>query len=183
MEEEQLRRKLVDWLVRDDEVLHALRSVRALNLRDGYIAAGFVRNFIWDRLHGYERRTPLNDTDVIYYCPENICEEADLHYEKMLHDANPGWNWSVKNQARMHVRNGHPPYASIEDAMKRWPETATAVAVRIDDGGRVHIVAPFGLRDLFGLVVRRSPYFDDVDYFHIKQKNWCSLWPRLNVVE
>lgn len=31
----------------------------------------------------------------------------------------------VKNQARMHLRNGDRPYQSATDAMRYWPETAT----------------------------------------------------------
>jgi len=40
--------------------------------------------------------------------------------------------WSVKNQARMHLVNSDEPYSSTLDAIKYWPETATAIAIRIN---------------------------------------------------
>lgn len=49
------------------------------------------------------------------------------------------------------------PLASIADAVGTWPETATAVAVRLraDDG--LDICAPLGLDDLLAGVWRRNP--------------------------
>jgi hypothetical protein len=49
---------------------------------------------------------------------------------------------------------GDAPYASAADAMRFWPETATAVAVRRTAEGPCEIAAPFGLEKLFGLVLR-----------------------------
>lgn len=36
----------------------------------------------------------------------------------------------LRNQEQMHIRNGDQPYSSALDAMRYWPETATAVATR-----------------------------------------------------
>ena len=49
------------------DCLHALRT---LDLPQGYIGAGFVRNAIWDELHEKVKPTPLNDIDVIYFSDE-----------------------------------------------------------------------------------------------------------------
>ena len=53
-------------LRRDKQRMRLLQAVRALQLPDCFIAAGFVRNMVWDALHDYPL-TPLNDVDVIYY--------------------------------------------------------------------------------------------------------------------
>ncbi len=162
-----------------------LERVRLLRLPDGCIAAGYVRNYVWDFLHGYERRTPLNDADVIYYDPDDLREETEKKYEQELRHQLPEYNWSCKNQARMHLVKGHRPYSSVEDAMRRWPETATAVGVRLDWNGNIQVVAPHGLEDLFSLVIRRSPLFKDEQYFRarIQRKRWLELWPGLRVVD
>lgn len=177
-------KQLTLWMEKDTDIMEALRLIQQLNLREGAIAAGFVRNFVWDRLHGYSTRTPLNDVDVIYYDPETKSEEQDQVYERELTKRMPQYQWQVRNQARMHLRNQHAPYRSISDAMMRWPETATAVAVRLNPQHRLEIIAPLGLDDLFGLIVRRGPLFEDVDYFieRIEQKNWRFLWPKLDLV-
>jgi hypothetical protein len=47
--------------------MRCLRALRALDLPQGYIGAGFVRNALWDELHERTIPTPLNDIDVIYF--------------------------------------------------------------------------------------------------------------------
>ncbi len=59
----------------------------------------------------------------------------------------------------MHHRNGDMPYASATDAMRYWPETATAVALRLSDAGILKVTAPYGLSDIFGLCLRPTPLF------------------------
>lgn len=95
------------------------------------------------------------------------------------------YNWSVKNQARMHIRNHDNPYTDVADAMKRWPETATATGVSLDSNGNLEIIAPHGLENLFDLVIRISPYFKDREYFYnrIANKKWTTSWPELIIVE
>ncbi|CAH7108283.1 hypothetical protein VCHA54P496_10681 [Vibrio chagasii] len=44
-----------------------LECVAQLDLPQCYVAAGFVRNLVWDHLHGFDNPTPLNDIDVIYF--------------------------------------------------------------------------------------------------------------------
>ena len=54
-------------IIRDDPLRwHILGLVRALRLPDGWIGAGFVRNAVWDTLHG--RASPLSgDVDVLWF--------------------------------------------------------------------------------------------------------------------
>ena len=47
--------------------MKALEALATLDLPDAWIAAGFLRNLVWDYLHGYKTMTPLNDLDVIYF--------------------------------------------------------------------------------------------------------------------
>ncbi|MFM9277380.1 nucleotidyltransferase family protein [Paenibacillus jiagnxiensis] len=165
----------------DPLVIEDLKRVRELGLPQGCIAAGYVRNRVWDKLHGYVALTPLNDIDVIYYDPGNTLEERDHHLQQLLNRGQINRHWSVKNQARMHERNGDPPYASAEDAMRYWPETATAVGIYMDVQDVMHTVAPFGLDDLFEMRVRKSPCFRNTTAFRIRvfQKEWLDTWPLL----
>lgn len=129
---------------RQPEIMADLQLVAELRLPQGCIAAGYIRNFVWDVLHGYAERTPLHDVDVLYYDPACLDEEAEKVYDARLRERNPRLNWSVKNQARMHLRNGTAPYRSVEDAMRHWPETATAVGARLNAAGEVELIAPLG---------------------------------------
>ncbi len=167
----------------DSQRMAILRLVSTSNLPQCYVSAGFVRNLVWDHLHGKQTSTPLNDIDVIYFDPAESNSAANLDYEKQLKALRPKVNWQVRNQAIMHVRNGDQPYTDVNDAMSHWPEKETAVAVRIDGNGNLECLAPFGLESLFDLQVTHNPkrnisVFDQ----RVASKNWLTLWPKLTVV-
>ena len=46
-----------------------LRAVRALNLKDRAIGAGFIRATVWDYQHGVTDQSPLADIDVVHCAP------------------------------------------------------------------------------------------------------------------
>jgi hypothetical protein len=100
-----------------------LEAVAALDLPDCWIGAGFLRAPVWDFLHGFERPTPLDDIDVIYFDPAHREPQADQALEPRLEALAPGLPWSVRNQARMHERNGDQAYGSSADALGHWLET------------------------------------------------------------
>jgi len=187
---------LKDWLLQDEWRLQIMKTVAQLNLPQGCVAAGFVRNLIWDYLHGYTSMTPLDDIDVIYYNPDATDSEYDIHYETQLKKLFPA-RWSVKNQARMHTRNYHSPYMSTADAMRHWVEVETAVGaswlpceeeadnMRFGSVGQgdIEIVAPFGLTANFAGTIT----FNTVAPNHIafkermNKKRWQALWPELTI--
>jgi uncharacterized protein len=85
----------------------------------------------------------------------------------------------------MHEQNGDPPYDNTEDALRYWPETATAIAARLRSG-RVHVIAPFGVDDLLGLIVRPGPAFAHktrVYEARLASKDWAKRWPRLQFLK
>ena len=169
----------------DPARMRVLGLARELGLPDCWVAAGFVRSSVWDHLHG---RPPLlaagaADVDVIWHDPDDALPARDAALEAALRGRDGTLAWSVKNQARMHTRNGDAPYASATDAMRHWPETATAVGVRLARDGTIDVAAPFGLDDLFGLVVRPTPRFAADKYplvlERLRTKDWQAAWPRL----
>src|SRR5438045_439490 len=62
-----------------------------------------------------------------------------------------GYPVAVKNQARMQTQNGDLAYMNSADALRRWPETCTAIAAR-SVVPRIEILAPFGIDDLVSLI-------------------------------
>lgn len=145
-----------------------------------------MRNAAWDYLHGRQASRPGCDVDVLWFDPERIDAAEDRRLEAALRALEPEVGWSVKNQARMHRRNGDAPYASATDAMRYWPETATAVAARRTTRDECDIAAPFGLDDLFELQLAPTPAFAAgkraVFEDRIDKKRWLAVWPRLRLV-
>jgi hypothetical protein len=76
------------------------------------------------------------------------------------------------------------PLESIEDAVASWPETATSVGVRLDRDDQLQIMAPVGLDDLFGMVVRRNPrrVRSEVYRKRIETKKYLERWPNVTIV-
>jgi|SRR6185503_4628044 len=176
---------ILDIISRDEWMMEILREARKLNLPDWWVGAGFVRNKVWDVLHGYTERTPLNDIDVIYFDPKNTSIETQDAFWQQLMDAKPGQNWSVKNQATMHIKNSDEPYTSSVDALAHWVETPTCVAVSLDKDDQLKLAAPHGIGDLINLIVRPSPLFKrstDIYKERISKKNWSQIWPKLRIL-
>lgn len=170
------------WVLDDTARMRALQLAAELNLPDWCLAAGFVRNLVWDRLHNREEPTPLNDLDLVYYDSGDLDPQMDRQLELRL-KALSQQPWSVKNQARMHLRNCDNPYTSTRDAMSYWVEIETAVGIRLSTVGELEIVAPFGLANLFEYTITFNRKRIKSDDFHarIEKKNWLSLWPGLKV--
>src|SRR3989339_291506 len=168
----------------DDSMMTILRSVRSLGLPDWWIGAGFIRNKIWDTLHG-ENRTPPGDIDVVYFDTNDLSEDREHEYQNHLEDICPTGKWSVTNQARMHAENGDEPYSSSLDAIAHCTETATAVSVTLDVADRIIFEAPFGSDDLLQMIIRPTPTFEkklDKFYIRLEKKNWVSKWPKVQIV-
>jgi hypothetical protein len=151
------------------------------------MGAGFVRNAVWDYLHGRDSSPVSTDVDVIWFDGERCTKKQDDALEALLRDLDPNVLWSVKNQARMHVQNGDDPYQSTTDAMRYWPETATAVAARLLENGTCEVVAPLGLDDLFDLIIRPAGRFatekNAIYQERVKSKSWLKVWPMLTLLE
>jgi hypothetical protein len=160
-----------------------LRAIATLAIDDCWIGAGVIRNAVWDCLHDHPVKLASgSDVDVVYCDHRNVNSEGDLEIERRLTNDWPGIPWSVRNQARMHERNGDAPYRDSEDAIRCWPETATAIAARLWDG-QVQIIAPHGVDDLVRMIVRPTPAFRtkmSVYEHRLASKDWARRWPRLS---
>jgi hypothetical protein len=179
------RLQLQSLIASDPGRMRVLHIVKDLGLPDCWIAAGFVRNRVWDHLHEHATSPLPQDIDVIWFEPNESTAQRDAALELALRKRDDTLDWSVKNQARMHERNADQPYRSSLDAMRYWPETATAVGVRLDDEGNIEVSAPFGLDDLFKLIVRPTPRFTaekhPIYLDRIRSKHWLTHWPRLQI--
>ena len=169
----------------DDDPLRmaCLRAVQTLNLPDWFIAAGFVRNAIWDHLH-HLPMTPLNDVDVVYFDPNDCSLVTEAHYAALLQQQLPMINWDVKNQARMHLKHQHSPYKNSADAISRWVEVPTCVGVRLTVENQFIFTAAYGLEHNWSLHVSINPHYPRPAVYQqrIRDKKWQVLWPRLKIL-
>ena len=172
------------WLMR------ALRAVRAVDIPNGYVCSGAIRNAVWDALHNYSQSSFLADVDVGYFDAQDLSEASETEYERRLKEVEPELPWDVKNQAAVHLWFhkvfGHTvdPLTSMEDSASTWPEPAVCVALRLDTDDHLEVIAPLGLDDLFGMVVRRNPRRVSAETYRdrVREKRYTERWPMVRVV-
>lgn len=178
-------------------MMHVLETARTLHLPDWMIGAGFVRNKIWDFLHGYTKKTSYSDIDLIYFDKSDpACDlpyvettETEEKLQKQLLDV--GIPWSVTNQARMHTLKHFRPYVSSKDALSYWLETATCIAVKLEEDDSLTLIAPLGTEDLINLEIKPNPNY--ISYRgeiglqayreRVKNKHWEQKWPKLKLCD
>ena len=179
-----MQAETVQLIQRDAWRMECLEAVESLGLPDWYIAAGFLRNAIWDAVHDKPERTTLNDVDVVYYDRGGPGAIDEAQVEAALKKRCPEVKWEARNQARMHLRNGHAPYRDSAHAIAHWIETPTCVGVRIGRGRQLEIVAPYGLAENWSLRVAPNPrirYPAALFRERVCEKRWLEHWPRLQV--
>lgn len=172
---------IIQIISSDQWMMDILKTAKQLDLPDWWICAGFIRSKIWDVSHNFQERTAIPDIDVIYF--DKMDEETEeKRLEKVLCELMPGIPWSVKNEARMHVRNNLDPYLNAEDAIAKFPETVTALGVRLDNNDQLQLTASHGVKDVINMIIRPTPFFSnsrllmDIYNERIKTKDWGKRW-------
>ncbi len=179
-------------LVRGSPVLmRALRAARAVDPPDWLIGAGAIRDRVWDHLHGFTRATPVKDVDLAFFDPASLGGERERGVQRALTALAPDLAWDVTNQAEVHLWYPHvfgvavKPLTCTSDAVATWPETATAIGVRLRADGTMRVVAPYGLDDLFALIWRRNPRCATRDQYRrrVENKQIAKRWPRVTILD
>lgn len=175
---------IVNLITSDKWMMSVLNEAGTLGLPDWMIGAGFLRNKVWDYLHEIKREVAdTNDIDLIYFDADNQNEETDRSLSQMMR-GKLGLEWEIVNQAYTHKwHNRTQSYKNAAEALGEWVETATCVAVTLENRHPV-IIAPHGIDDLVNLIVRPTPTTDMPTFNRRYQsKKWLEKWPKLKLVD
>ena len=173
---------ITQLILKDTKRLRLLKLLASLDLKDAYIAAGFVRNMVWDELHQKTEPTALNDVDVVFFDESDIDNSLAKVALARLQNLDNTVFWQVKNQALMHVKNQDKPYLSTAHAMRYWPEKETAIGVRINQFQKIEVLAPFGTHSLYKGVISHNPNRDKAVFLErVSNKGWLDTWPKLRI--
>ena len=177
--------EILDSFRENPDMMAILTIIRDLELNDSWLAAGSVRNFIWNLLSdkpAFDRET---DVDVIFFDPDVSYEET-LTIENKLREDFPQYQWELKNQAYMHQHSPHTePYVNSCDAMSKYPERCTAIGLRLHANATLELFAPYGLEDILNFQVSPTPHFLENDdrmklyQQRLSKKNWQVKWKNL----
>jgi uncharacterized protein len=172
-------------------LMRALRAARAVDPPDWLIGSGVIRDRVWDHLHGFARPVPSKDVDLAFFDPSSLDSDRERSVQREVAALEPDICWEVTNQAAVHL--WHPevfgvevePLTSSADGVGTWPETATAVGIRLRADDRIEAIAPCGLEDLFGLICRRNPRRVTVEQYRrrVENKRIARRWPRVQILD
>ena len=151
--------EILDSFRENSEMMAILTIIRDLGLKDSWLAAGSVRNFIWNLLSDKSPFDHETDVDVIFFDPD-ISYEETVSLEKKLREDFPQYQWELKNQVYMHLHSPRTaPYTSSRDAMSKYPERCTAIGLRLHADATLEPFAPYGLEDILKFQVSPTPHF------------------------
>ena len=165
-----------------------LERLEGYGLDNYYVAAGAINQTVFNYYHNNSMNYLIDDYDIVYY-------DEDLSYEKedkiikeinlLCKDLNVSLD--IKNQARVHLwfknKFGYSiePNKSVEDAISKWGSTVTCIGVRLKNN-ELTIFAPYGLNDLFSLIIRPNKENFIKKGYEEKTRKWKQNWPKLTIM-
>ena len=180
-----------ELIIRSDAGLMRLLTIlRELALPQWRLVGGCLYQTVWNVLTDRPRGTGINDYDVIYFddCdPSWDAEDAVIRRVAAATEGGVG-PIEVRNQARVHLWFEHrfgtpyPPLAAADEAIARYASIAHAVGVRLEPDGRLDVVAPFGLDDIFAMVIRPNYALDNAASHARKAERVKAIWPEVTVL-
>jgi uncharacterized protein len=185
----QLRR--IEEIVRGDpDLFPLLTAARELGLPQWRVVAGCLYQTVWNVLTNRPARTGIRDYDLIYFDDRDLSREAEDQVEQRvaLHMRHLPAPVEVRNQARVHLwfkqRFGadYAPLRCADEALTRYASVVHAVGVRLEPDGSLAIAAPFGLDDLFNMVIRPNRAIDNAASHEAKAARGKAIWPEVTVI-
>lgn len=173
----------------DPDLMTVLEGVRAEGLNDWLIFSGAVYQSVWNHLTGRPAGHGIKDFDVGYFDPDYSwdAEDAVIRRVAARFDEPLKSRVEVRNQRRVSewfpekFGQPWPPVGATSEALSRFVAPAFAVGVRLEPDDRLTVEAPFGLDDMFAMVLRPNPTRPlAADWDRVVDK-LVARWPELKV--
>jgi hypothetical protein len=170
----------------DPDLMRLLAIIREVRLPQWRLVAGCLYQTVWNVLTGRVRGTGIKDYDLIYFDedPSWAAEDGTI---RRVTAATAGCVGpvEVRNQARVHLwfesRFGtpYPRLSSADEALRRYASVVHAVGVRLEADDRLDVAAPFGLDDLFAMVIRPNRTLSNAASHNRKALRAQAIWPEV----
>jgi hypothetical protein len=187
--QQQLAQLRAAWR-RNRTLTEVLARAAGMDLPGWYLVAGCLYQTVWNAVTGQPPEAGILDYDLAYFDGSDLSWEAEDAVIRAGHEIFAGLPAPVqiRNQARVHLwyerRFGVPcpPHASTEAAIDTFEATAACLGAGRGSSGRWRIYAPYGLADVFNLVVRPNPVLAPRHVYQAKAARWRRQWPGLTVL-
>ena len=184
-------RRRLDAIIRaDPDLMHLLSCLRTVRLPQWRLVAGCLYQTVWNVLTGRPRGTGIKDYDLIYFDQDDLSWEAEDAVIRRVVAATSDCLGpvEVRNQARVHLwfetrfGSAYPQLSCADESLGYYASIVHAIGIRLDDDGLLDIAAPFGLDDLFAMVIRPNRVLDNATSHASKAQRAKAIWPELVVL-
>ena len=177
-------------LARNRTLMQVLDLAAGLDLPGWYLMAGCLYQTVWNVVTDQPPEAGILDYDLGYFDASDLSWEAEDAVIQAGHKifAASTVPVQIRNQARVHVWYEQkfgmscPPHESSEAAIDTFEATCACLGVRLEPGGRWRIYAPYGLSDVFNLIVRPNPALASRHVYQAKVARWQRQWPALTAL-
>jgi len=177
----------LETIIRSDpDLMGLLGSLREVALPQWRLVSGCLYQTVWNALTNRPRGTGIHDYDVIYFDAEDLSWAAE---DAVIQRVTSKLPLQLRNQARVHLwyeqhfGAAYPPLRCADESLMRYPLTVQAVGARLENDGRLDIVAPFGLDDVFAMAMRPNPSCPHPPSFEAKAARAHTIWPEVRVID
>ncbi len=148
------------------DLMTVLTTVRSLCLNDWLVFSGAVYQSVWNAVTGRPPGYGVKDFDLGYFDDDVSWDAEDVVIRRVAAAFQEPLRSrvEVRNQCRVctwferKFGEPYPPLKDTAEALQRFVAPAFAVGVRLEADDRITVVAPFGLTDLFNMVIRPNPH-------------------------
>ncbi|KAJ4014156.1 hypothetical protein NW752_005875 [Fusarium irregulare] len=179
-----------DAIQQNKTLITVLERAAGMNLPNWYLAAGALTQTVWNVVTEKDPEQGIDDYDLIYFDGSDLSWEAE---DKMIQKgktifADIPVEVEIRNQARVHLwyekKFGKPcpQHRSSEGSMLTWGTNTALIGVRLRKDGEWDIYAPWGLSDMFRLIVRPNQQIMTEETWNKKVQRWIKIWPEITVM-
>ncbi|KAI1064958.1 hypothetical protein LB507_001240 [Fusarium sp. FIESC RH6] len=179
-----------DAIQQNKTLITVLERAAGMNLPNWYLAAGALTQTVWNVVTEKDPEQGIDDYDLIYFDGSDLSWEAE---DKMIQKgktifADIPVEVEIRNQARVHLwyekKFGKPcpQHRSSEGSMLTWGTNTALIGVRLRNDGEWDIYAPWGLSDMFRLIVRPNQQIMTEETWNKKVQRWIKIWPEITVM-
>lgn len=187
----ELETRLIDIVRANAGLMHVLGVMRDLDLPDWRLFSGAVYQSVWNERTGRAPGYGVKDYDIGYFDPDTSWDAEDEVIKSVAAAFAPELRdiVEVRNQARVHLwfegkfGEAYEPLTCTDAALTRFVAPAFALAVRLEKDDAISIAAPFGLQDVFDMVIRPNPTRGLARGWDRVIANARGRWPEITVIE
>ena len=167
-----------------------LNRMPTLGLRDWWLASGCLFQTVWNLRSGRAADRGILDYDMCYFSEDTSWEaEDDVIRAAAKLFADLPVNIQLRNQARVHLwfpekfGAAYPALTTASEGILRFPCSPQAIGLKRTGGEFLDVYAPFGLGDVWDVIVRPNRALPLAQVYAVKTARWQKEWDKLVVYQ